>query len=72
MPQSLPCEQAGAQVAIITLSENALGGSFARNGTTITVDLGYIKNPASQKPTSSFDLSTYVVEGQNKYLINHA
>jgi hypothetical protein len=47
MPQSLPCEQAGAQVAIITLSENALGGSFARNGTTITVDLGYIKNPAS-------------------------
>jgi hypothetical protein len=47
MPQSLPCEQAGPQVAIITLSENALGGSFARNGTTITVDLGYIKNPAS-------------------------
>jgi hypothetical protein len=47
MPQSLPCEQAGAQVAIITLSENALGGSLTRNGTKITFDLGYIKNLAS-------------------------
>jgi hypothetical protein len=47
LPLSLPCEQGGAQTAIITLSENSLGSSLARNGTTITVDLGYIKNPSS-------------------------
>lgn len=70
MPQTLPCEQSGPKDAIITLSEDALGSQIARNGTTITVDLGKIKNPDSLKPTSSFAFKTYVKDGDAEYVVN--
>jgi hypothetical protein len=36
----------------------------------VTVDVGYIKNPPSQKPTSSFRFKTFKRDGQYEYLIN--
>lgn len=44
---------------------------MAKNGTTITVDIGMIKNPTSQKKTSSFMFSTLIPgTGTTPELIN--
>jgi hypothetical protein len=68
--RSFPCAQTGPRDAVVTLNEATLGSNFARNGTTVTIDLGYIKNPSSTKPSSSFSLKTFVRDGQTDYLSN--
>lgn len=52
------------------LDRDALGNAVARNGTTITADIGYIKNPPSQKPTSSFSFKTFLTDGESEFLLN--
>ena len=59
-PKSLPCEQSNLRKAVVILTEEALGTLVVKNGTTIIVDLGFIKNPTSLKPTSSFAFETYI------------